>query len=34
MIVKQRGKPGEIERMDLVGSVQDADAIIGILSFM
>jgi hypothetical protein len=30
MIVKQRSKPGEIERMDLVGSVQDADAIIGI----
>jgi ribose-phosphate pyrophosphokinase len=29
MIVKQRGRPGEIEKMDLVGSVQDCDAIIG-----
>ena len=29
MIVKQRGKPGEIEKMDLVGSVQGCDAIIG-----
>ena len=29
MIVKQRGKPGEIERMDLVGSVHDCDVIIG-----
>lgn len=28
MIVKQRGKPGEIEKMDLVGSVKDSDAII------
>lgn len=28
MIIKQRHKPGEIERMDLVGSVQDADVII------
>eukprot|EP00602_Paraphysomonas_sp_CaronLab_P003451 CAMPEP_0185025412 /NCGR_PEP_ID=MMETSP1103-20130426/8380_1 /TAXON_ID=36769 /ORGANISM="Paraphysomonas bandaiensis, Strain Caron Lab Isolate" /LENGTH=401 /DNA_ID=CAMNT_0027558609 /DNA_START=85 /DNA_END=1290 /DNA_ORIENTATION=+ len=28
MIVKQRGKPGEIEKMDLVGSVADCDAII------
>lgn len=31
MIVKQRGKPGEIERMDLVGSVMDCDVIIGAL---
>jgi ribose-phosphate pyrophosphokinase len=28
MIVKQRGRPGEIEKMDLVGSVADSDAII------
>mmetsp|Transcript_13045 Transcript_13045/g.21336 ORF Transcript_13045/g.21336 Transcript_13045/m.21336 type:complete len:397 (-) Transcript_13045:189-1379(-) len=28
MIVKQRGRPGEIERMDLVGSVTDCDVII------
>ncbi len=28
MIIKQRHKPGEIERMDLVGSVADSDAII------
>lgn len=29
MIVKQRAKAGEIERMDLVGSVMDCDVIIG-----
>lgn len=29
MIVKQRAKANEIERMDLVGSVQGCDAIIG-----
>jgi len=28
MIIKQRHKPGEIERMDLVGSVEDSDVII------
>jgi len=28
MIIKQRHKPGEIERMDLVGSVVDSDVII------
>mmetsp|Transcript_2902 Transcript_2902/g.4411 ORF Transcript_2902/g.4411 Transcript_2902/m.4411 type:complete len:129 (-) Transcript_2902:62-448(-) len=28
MIIKQRHKPGEIERMDLVGSVKDADVVI------
>jgi ribose-phosphate pyrophosphokinase len=28
MIIKQRHKPGEIERMDLVGSVTDSDVII------
>jgi len=28
MIIKQRHKPGEIERMDLVGSVDNADVII------
>jgi ribose-phosphate pyrophosphokinase len=28
MIIKQRNKPGEVERMDLVGSVQDSDVII------
>lgn len=34
MIVKQRGKPGEIERMDLVGSVMDCDVIIGALGYV
>ena len=29
MIVKQRAHANEIEKMDLVGSVQDSDAIIG-----
>ena len=29
MIVKQRAKANEIERMDLVGSVDGCDAIIG-----
>ena len=29
MIVKQRARAGEIEKMDLVGSVQDCDVIIG-----
>lgn len=28
MIIKQRHKPGEIERMDLVGSVKDSDVVI------
>jgi len=28
MIIKQRHKPGEIERMDLVGSVEDSDVVI------
>lgn len=29
MIVKQRAKANEIEKMDLVGSVEGCDAIIG-----
>lgn len=29
MIIKQRAKANDIEKMDLVGSVQDCDAIIG-----
>ncbi len=32
MIIKQRAKANEIERMDLVGSVQGCDAIIGEIS--
>lgn len=32
MIVKQRAKANEIERMDLVGSVDGCDAIIGEIS--
>jgi len=32
MIVKQRAKANDIERMDLVGSVDGADAIIGMTS--
>ena len=29
MIIKQRLKAGEIDRMDLVGSVKDCDCILG-----
>lgn len=28
MIIKQRGKPGQIESMDLVGNIEDSDCII------
>ena len=28
MIIKQRGKPGQIESMDLVGTIDDSDCII------
>lgn len=28
MIIKQRGKPGQIESMDLVGTIEDSDCII------
>ena len=28
MIIKQRGKPGQIDSMDLVGNIEDCDCII------
>ena len=34
MIIKQRVKAGAIERMDLVGTVEGCDAIIGELFFV